>query len=135
MNADYPISELRIVETYLKDNHIPQIHYMHMNQVATFVQATIQLHDGPGNPHLTNEDGTPKDGRLDNLWKIRVVGLETETKSYWWCVPDLHGNDNPKGAQLNQTNPPLRGWVWMHPELLQQIERERREDLEEEARG
>lgn len=136
MSTDYPISELRLVEVYLKGHKECHTHYMHKDQVDIFVESTIQLHHVVGNPHHRNEDGTPKECRLDNLWKIRVRNLETETKSYWWCTPDLQKNDDPKGAKLNQVIPFLiGGWVWMHPALLAEEMRQAREDLEEEARG
>jgi hypothetical protein len=135
MNRDYPLSELRIVETYLKGNHIPQIHYMHKDQVDTFVEATIQLHHVVGNPHHRDEQGNPKECRLDNLWQIRVCELETETASYWWCVPDLQKNNDTKGAQLNQTNPPFRGYVWRHPDLIAQLAEEHRQEMQLEAQS
>lgn len=97
---DFPISQLALVSVFFwheePDKRVVspvRIHYMHEDQVDTFVQATIRLHHEPGiNPH--NEAPTAR------LWEITVNGLETETKTYWWCHPDLRGSTG--GAKLNK---------------------------------
>lgn len=119
---DFPISELRIVRIYIRtplmrqngSHDPPSDHFMHKDQVDTFVAASIALHQTKGNPHTKN-------GPPDQLWEIRVHSFKVDTNSYWWCTMDLKKNDDPNGAQLNQTC--LGERVWAHPELLAQERR------------
>lgn len=120
---DFRISELRVVTLTHHNNgkrsEYQARHMMHESQVEIFVQATIKLHHSPGyNPH----NGV----KTDNLWEIKVSKVETEVESYWWCVPDLQNNRDPKGAQLNRETFGER--VWAHPKLLEQEGREEQYD-------
>lgn len=122
MNVDYPISELRIVEVYLKGNHTPSYRHMHKDQVPTFLEATINLHYKIGNPH----SGCKPGNGVALLWRISVCSLPLETKSYWWTHPSLHSKKGV-GAQLNDY---FGGEVvWRHPDLIKEEEEaERLED-------
>lgn len=131
---DYPISQLRFVKMSIVNREGPdrvphdQVHMMHESQVETFVAATIKLHHTEGNPHLPVM-GTPP-LKLDNLWEIRTTSVAINTTSYWWCVPDLQKNNDPKGAQLNLDTFYRR--VWAHSELLELEKRARAEEEQDE---
>lgn len=133
---NYPISQLRIVNVvfYYTDDkgqdipHQPHLYYMHKSQVETFVSALVALHHEPGvNPHTG--------GKTSPLWEIKVCGLETDAKSYWWCDPALKSNDSPCGARINQAKwailaPTDR--VWACPTLLRKEHMERERELKAE---
>lgn len=112
---DYPISELRIVKLRFKGGPLGSAytadHMMHVSQVETFVQASVDLH----HKQLPHKDGKPR--KAAPLWEVRVSKLNLDTKSYWWCCPGLKDNDHPEGARLNDTY--LSERVWAHPTLLE----------------
>lgn len=129
---DYPISQLRFVKMTTVDRgpkgygYHDSVHMMHESQVPIFIEASIRLHHTHGNPHGKNGEVI----KLNNLWEIRVTSVNTDTTSYWWCVPDLQGNGNPKGAQLNLDT--FYRQVWAHPELLERAKKARAEEEHDE---
>lgn len=133
---NYPIAQLRLVKVIFyhvdkQGNSIPdegRVHYMHQSQVETFIAATIALHHEPGiNPH--------SGGETAKLWEIKVCGLETDAKSYWWCDPTLKSNDSPQGARINQAKWGILGptdRVWACPTLWAEEHRARERELQAE---
>jgi|SRR5579859_418565 len=116
--SDYPVSELRLVKLWFKDDHIPSTHFMHKDQVDTFVQASLQLHYIVGNPHRNVVDSapcTPGNG-VSLLWRISVQEIRREPESFWWSHISLHEGQGPAallGDPLGWTN------VWKHPALVE----------------
>ena|SRR5271166_5419859 len=115
-------SELREVILYYTADRktiLPheQRHYMMESQVATFLQATLELHYQPGiNPHNGNTAAL--------LWEAKVGKLE-QPVSYWWCVPGLHKNHDQAGAQISSF---VHKSLWVHPDLQVLLAQERADE-------
>jgi hypothetical protein len=62
------------------------------DELDRFVEASKQLHFDPGrNPHNNVEAA--------KIWRITVADLEFRGP-FWWTVPDLQNNDDPRGARI-----------------------------------
>jgi len=115
---DFPVSELRQVAVSFQGNQMPTHYYMHKDDVALFLRATVELHYQPGkNPY--NGASTAL------LWKVEVSD-NYESSVKWWTTPGLGlGVVTLEGAETLNFYSISR--VWTHPDLLEQ-EKKQQED-------
>lgn len=96
------------------------VHFVLASEVDTFVEASKRLHWKPGrNPHNNAE--------CAKVWQITVAQMEMRGP-FWWSVPDLQNNGDPKGARIIDAG--IDRPVFQDAE---QIARWRAEEAEEEA--
>lgn len=101
-------------------------------EVDTFVAAAKRLHWKPGkNPHNGEEAA--------KVWQITVSKLE-QRGPFWWTVPDLQNNGDPRGAHIIDGG--VGRVVFQDEELTNRWEAERAEEeaahyraKEKQARG
>lgn len=128
------IKDLRIVKVYHHSNGVPSaygnetVHYMHADQVARFVEATVGLHHTRGNIHrnaaeeekAARNPSYVKEEPLSNLWKITSVSLRAP-QTFWWTSPNQR--DDTMAAQIMQENY-NHETLWEHPKLKMEREAE-----------
>jgi hypothetical protein len=116
---DFPLSTVRKV-TLCWVKSPPTSFLVSESDVATFIEATKRLHWKPGrNPH--NGEGCSK------VWQITVAKMELRGP-FWWTVPNLQNNDDPRGARIIDGG--IGKVVWTDQEHVNRL---RAEEAEAEA--
>lgn len=93
--------------------------------VETFVEATKRLHWKPGrNPHNNEE--------CSKVWRITVAKMELRDP-FWWTVPDLQQNDDPRGARIIDGG--IDRAVWTDVEYVNRLHAEEAEAEAEHYRA
>lgn len=116
---DFPLSTIRKVTLYWVES-MPTSFLVAESDVDTFVEATKRLHWKPGkNPHNGEE--------CSKIWRLTVARMEMRGP-FWWTVPDLQNNGDPRGSRIiDGGNEKV---VWTDEEY---INRQRAEEAEAEA--
>jgi hypothetical protein len=111
--------DLREVSIYFKGRDHTITYIVPKEDVYTFLKAAVELYYSPGiNPH----NGV----KTTEAWRITVSELG-DFDSFWWTVPGLKRNHDPKGARVADWW--FENELWVHPELAAQ--RKEEEDEEE----
>lgn len=117
--SDFPISAVRKV-TLCWVESAPTSFLVAESDVDTFVEATRRLHWKPGrNPH--------NGGECSKIWRITVATMEMRGP-FWWTVPDLQNNGDPRGARIIDGG--IDRVVWVDEEHSNRL---RAEEAEAEA--
>ncbi len=91
---DAKLSDVRKVSLHWIEG-APTSYFVLSAEVSTFVEASKRLHWRHGiNPHVKDRDNT-----CAKLWRISAAVLEFQGP-FWWTVPDLQKNDDPRGARI-----------------------------------
>jgi hypothetical protein len=116
---DFPLSSVRKVTLHWIER-MPTSFLVAESDVNTFIEATKRLHWKPGrNPHNNVE--------CSKVWQITVATMELRGP-FWWTVPDLQKNDDPRGARIIEGG--IDRAVWTDEEYVNRL---RAEEAEAEA--
>lgn len=123
--GDVRAEDLREFVVWWKGEYIRHDKYVvHKSHVDAMRDAFVQLHHSPGvNPH--NGEKTAE------IWKLECGPL-VANGPHWWTTPGLGKDKEAVGALL--FGGLGRRPVWQHPELLAEIEYDRRRLMEAEER-
>ncbi len=112
------VSELVRITMKFRGSENSTEHFMHRDQVSTFLSACLELHFHPGiNPYTK--------GKTSELWEVCSAEL-AEPKAYWWSTVGLGKFASAKGAEVSSFHQNCKR-LWAHPDLIRQ------ERLQEEA--
>lgn len=116
---DFPLSAVRKVTLYWVET-APTSFLVAESDLNTFVEATKRLHWKPGrNPHNNAE--------CSKIWRITVAKMKMRGP-FWWTVPDLGNNDDPRGARIIDGG--IEKVIWADEEHMNRL---RAEEAEAEA--
>lgn len=80
----------------------PTTHIVAMSELGTFLAATLELHFSPGvNPHSRV--------RCSRVLCITSADMVADGP-FWWTVPGLRDNDDPRGAVVFRWTSPVVIW-------------------------
>lgn len=117
---DFPLSTIRKVTLYWIKG-APTSFLVAESDVTTFIEATKRLHWQPGrNPHNNVE--------CSKIWQLTVSRMEMRGP-FWWTTPDLHKNDDARGARIIDGG--SEKVVWTDEEYTNRM---RAEEAESEAK-
>ncbi len=117
---DFPLSTIRKVTLHWVES-VPTSFIVAESDVNTFVEATKRLHWNPGrNPH--------NNGECSKIWRLTVAKMEMRGP-FWWTVPDLQRNGDPRGARIIDGG--IDRVVWEDEEHIARVQAE---EAEAEAR-
>lgn len=113
---DFPLSAVRKV-TLSWIGGAPSSFLVAESDVNTFIEATKRLHFKPGrNPHNNAE--------CAKIWRITVSKMEMRGP-FWWTVPDLQKNGDPRGARIIDGG--IDKEVWVDEEYVARLNAEEAE--------
>jgi hypothetical protein len=118
-------SELRRVGLYFKGGDRPAEHFMHQDQVETFLKACLELHYQPGRNPYTG-------GKTSELWYVVSESISEPTQ-YWWTTLGL-GKTRPALGALVSSFSSNYTRLWTHPDLLKKEEQDALAENEAERR-
>lgn len=89
------LSSIRQVKLYWVVGGGASTYLVLASEIDRFVEATKKLHWLPGiNPHVKDRDNS-----CAKIWRITVAEMAFRGP-FWWTVPDLKNNNDPRGARI-----------------------------------